>query len=218
VDTNNVAQQKSSLVLNQFVRGLITEATALTFPENASYDELNMELLRNGSRRRRRGIKREAGTQPLPTYGSIGLSIDDVARAEVTMYKWESVGGDPDLNLVVLQFGRYLAFFDASVSPMSAGMRSEIIDLNTYSASSDIPGVAKCQFTAGKGMLFVASPEIQPLYIKYEARTATLTPLSINLLIRDFEGLDDGLGVDERPATLSPLMNTSLSSELDNVI
>ena len=39
-----------------FVKGLITEASPLTFPENASIDEKNFVLNRDGSRSRRLGV------------------------------------------------------------------------------------------------------------------------------------------------------------------
>ena len=40
--------------VNTFVKGLITEASPLTFPDNASLDELNFILNKDGSRRRSR--------------------------------------------------------------------------------------------------------------------------------------------------------------------
>ena len=45
--------------LNTFVKGLITEATPLTFPANASLDEDNFVLNRQGSRQRRFGMNFE---------------------------------------------------------------------------------------------------------------------------------------------------------------
>ena len=42
-----------------FVKGLITEASALSFPENASIDEDNFVLNRDGSRQRRLGFDYE---------------------------------------------------------------------------------------------------------------------------------------------------------------
>jgi hypothetical protein len=52
--------QKAVVVLN---KGLNTEAGELTFPEGASVDELNFQLERDGSRRRRLGLKFESGFQ-----------------------------------------------------------------------------------------------------------------------------------------------------------
>ena len=45
---------------NTFVRGIITEANALTYPENASIDEENFVLNKDGSRQRRLGMDFEA--------------------------------------------------------------------------------------------------------------------------------------------------------------
>src|SRR3546814_15800129 len=46
---------------NTFVAGLITEASPLTFPQNASLDEENFILSRKGSRARRLGMDLEDG-------------------------------------------------------------------------------------------------------------------------------------------------------------
>ena len=53
-------QKLSQKVVNTFIKGLITEAGELTFPEDASIDELNCLLERDGSRRRRLAVEVEA--------------------------------------------------------------------------------------------------------------------------------------------------------------
>lgn len=68
-----MAQQKGTKVYNTFVGGLVTEAGPLTFPENASADELNMEISRKGNRRRRLGIDYE------PDYTQSSFSFDEAA-------------------------------------------------------------------------------------------------------------------------------------------
>jgi hypothetical protein len=50
---------------NTFVKGLVTEAGPLTYPENASLDEENFVLNRDGSRQRRLGMDTFLGTPPL---------------------------------------------------------------------------------------------------------------------------------------------------------
>jgi len=199
-----MAKTTGNRLNNRYVRGLITEATALTFPENASYDELNMELLRNGSRRRRRGINREAGASFAnePDLSDLGVTQDQFINQQFTTYKWVSVGGDPDLNLLVVQVGPSIVFFDAGSQPIVDGFRTEKFSLDTYSVATN-PGNVKCQFAAGKGKLFVANPLINPFYVTYNSVTDTLSDVSIDLRIRDFEGVDDGLEVTERPSTLS---------------
>ena len=49
-------QSLNQKVTNTFIKGLITEAGELTFPADASVDELNCLLERDGSRKRREGI------------------------------------------------------------------------------------------------------------------------------------------------------------------
>ena len=50
---------KGDTQINNFVGGLVTEASPLTFPAGASLDEVNMKLIRNGSRQRRLGLDYE---------------------------------------------------------------------------------------------------------------------------------------------------------------
>ena len=53
--------QKGEKAFRSFVKGLVTEANQLTFPENASVDEANFVLNRDGSRYRRLGVDYETG-------------------------------------------------------------------------------------------------------------------------------------------------------------
>ena len=41
--------QKGDTQITNFVKGYVTEASPLNFPEGASLDEVNMKLKRNGS-------------------------------------------------------------------------------------------------------------------------------------------------------------------------
>ena len=56
-----MSQKQTQKVINTFIKGLITEAGELTFPPDASVDELNCDLRRDGSRRRRLGVVPESG-------------------------------------------------------------------------------------------------------------------------------------------------------------
>ena len=53
-------QSLNQKTVNNFVKGLITEAAELTFPEGASVNELNCDLRRDGSRRRRESLTLES--------------------------------------------------------------------------------------------------------------------------------------------------------------
>ena len=56
-----MANIKEDVQNNTFVQGLITEASPLAHPKNASSDEINFKLNRDGSRDRRLGIDFEDG-------------------------------------------------------------------------------------------------------------------------------------------------------------
>lgn len=90
-----MAQSLSQKAVNNFVRGLVTEASELTFPDGASVDELNCDLRRDGTRRRRLGVEYETGNV---------LSSYTLSDSEQTATgAWVNVGGNADLEFLVLQ-------------------------------------------------------------------------------------------------------------------
>ena len=60
-------QSKTPVELTSFSKGLITEANPLTFPPDASVDEQNFVLNRNGTRSRRLGMDWEDGYTQVST-------------------------------------------------------------------------------------------------------------------------------------------------------
>ena len=96
------------LEINSFVKGLVTEASPLTFPDNASLDEDNMVLNIDGSRDRRLGIDYEqdyaikTSSQPIPATRDMKFGT----------FNWENVGGDAEKEFAVVQIGNRLSFFN----------------------------------------------------------------------------------------------------------
>ena len=68
--------------VNTFVKGLITEASPLTFPENASLDELNFILNKDGSRQRRLGMEFR------PDSVNLTLPVSTVNGLKINTFKW----------------------------------------------------------------------------------------------------------------------------------
>lgn len=193
-----------------FVRGLITEASELTYPENASQDELNCILEKKGNRTRRLGIDFETGYSE---------STQDFTTAEITENAmasgvWKAVAGDGNLNFVVVQVGNTLLFYDAGSVPLSSGLKSFTVDLSTYTASGATqPELVQVEMASGKGYLFITSERIDPIYITHDPDLDTITVTECNIEIRDFDGVDDGLEIDETPVTLSTLHNYNLNNQ-----
>lgn len=187
-------RQIAPSVQNNFVKGLVTEATGLNFPENACTETYNCVFERDGSVRRRLGIDYEAS-----------YSTQTVSRstAVVNTYYWASAAGSGDNTLVVVQAGSTLYFYKVGSSALSSDM-IDTIDLNTHkvSGSADVDE-KECQFTSGNGYLFVSHPTCETFYVEYDSDTDTVSATEITVEVRDFDGVDDSLDVDERPSTLS---------------
>ena len=193
---------KQTLERNYFVKGLITEASPLTFPENASLDESNFVLNRDGSRQRRLGMDYEDSGDFVST-GYTNSTFDSVA---ITSFLWKNVGEDPALTVAVVQVGKKLYFLDAGLNAPSAN----VIGTITLSAVYDN---SPFQYSAIKGVLLLtnANDEGGPSYISYDG--ATFTRNTFDLKIRDIWGVDDSLDTDERPSTLSNEHNYNLLNQ-----
>ena len=186
---------------NTFVKGLITEANPLTYPESASIDEENFYLFRDGSRQRRLGMDYEVDYTLQP---SSDLSLSFVQQSAISTHLWKNAANNGLYNFVVVQIGYDLYIHEASQGSLSSAVKARIylasFQTNNYSS------IEKFAITvsSGKGYLFVVGQHIKPFYISYDPASDTFSAQSYDIYIRDFLGLDDGLAINQRPDTLSP--------------
>ena len=173
-------QSLTQKAVNNFVRGLITEAAELTFPDGASVDELNCDLRRDGTRRRRLGAAIEDNAV------ASSFSVTDTDRINVG--DWGNVGGNPELEFLVVQRQNRLYFYNKADLPYSAQEESNSLDLTTFehvgSAGSEN---SDCQFASLKGKLVVSSPDINTIFVEYNAVSGSFSAQEIEFKIRDFE-------------------------------
>lgn len=189
-----MAQSLSQKTTNTFIKGLITEAGELTFPEGASVDELNCDLRRDGSRRRRLGVAIETS----PSYSSFTLSDTEL----VTTGTWQNVGGLADLEFLVLQKGATLYFYNKSTAPYSEQLYSDSISLATHEISSGSASLYKCQFASINGTLVVSSEGINTIVVSFDnSANPKFTASAISFKIRDFEWQGDVTGYDTAATT-----------------
>lgn len=182
-----------------FTGGINTDASPLTFPEDMSLDEQNYELMIDGSRRRRRGLALESDGE---TFNFPSWDTDYVVRC----HKWHEVGGDPDVNFVVMQVGTKLYFFDDNVEPVSTTLKDFTIDLETYAVSGAVTSDVATNPTDtayGRGYLFVTHRYLKPFWVQYDAAADSLTITTISIEERDFQGVDDGIATSAEPTTLT---------------
>lgn len=186
-------------VENNFTRGLITESTGVNSPENSVSESLNVYYDRRGRAGKRKGVALE----PEFAWTSIGSSVG--AKVE---YVWETVADNSALDFAVSQIGSTIHFFESSGElPLSASKKSFTIDLQIYKVggvSDDTVRTTPCSFSSGRGYLFIAHPNCQTLYVSYDTNLDTIAINGINIEVRDFEGVNDGLPLTLRPFFLSP--------------
>lgn len=178
---------KVNVERNTFVKGLITEASPLTFPENASIDEDNFVLNREGSRDRRLGMDYENLFVKLDT----GVSLSSFGNTVTTSFRWENANDDPANTICVVQMGYTLWFFDGFSDDLSANV------IGTLSISS-IAAQSRSQFAAISGQLVVVNAGFsEPKLITYDG-VSTFTEVPVSILVRDIWGVDDGLETSQR--------------------
>lgn len=200
-----MARQASSFVENNFVKGLVTEATGLNFPEQAVTEASNCVFDEKGLVRRRLGVNFE--------YGFANISISRTSKA-VSCFTWEAAAGDGNNVIVVTQIGSTLYFYLASGEAVSDNLFASV-SLTAFlpDGSTEDPSTVECQFSSGKGFLFVASPVLESIYVSYDPDMLSVTASEIPLMVRDFEGVDDDLELDQHPSTLSSLHHYNLFNQ-----
>lgn len=194
-----------------FVAGLNSEAGYFTFPKNTWKDGDNVVPTISGTIKKRLALDLETGFE---------LSAATIAPANVnqwafTSHKWLSVAGNGDLNFIVSQVGRYLWFYDDTSAQTSTTKKSFTIDLNTYKPTNNTStiGTAPIKVASANGRLLVTSRDTDPILITYTPATDSIAVETITVEIRDFEGVDDTLAVDTKPATLSDLHKYNLLNQ-----
>lgn len=191
-----MAQRISQKVVNTFIKGLITEAGELTFPENASVDELNCLLQRDGSRRRRLSVELEDN--------AVDSSFTVTTTFQFTTGRWVNVAGQAGLDFLVIQNGSRLYFYSTAEEPYSNLEKSFSVNMASFEHAGSIgAGNAKVEMDSINGNLVVVSEAINAFYVTYDPVADSISTAQINHKVRDFEWLGDTETYSEGEATPS---------------
>lgn len=188
-----MARTKTAVEYNNFTRGFITEASPLTYPENASLDEQNININKDGSRQRRFGIDWTSSVHEIVA----GSALDTNGYA-TSSYTWRSAGNNGTDTVGVFQVGRTFYFYDLEAADPSGGY-ADFLTLSAAQVADDEP----VSYTAAYGKLIIAGGGVTVAVCTWDAGSGNVTSVSVEPLIRDRFGVDDGLAVDERPTTLT---------------
>lgn len=189
-----MSRGEANKVYNSFVGGLNTESSPLTFPENASLDEENMVLSRQGSRQRRLGMDYEEDFAEINT----GKRETEFLGLGVSSYGWRDVNDDPSVGLSIVQIGNELYFFDLLKLSQTDNPKNSGVALTLNASIAQV-----YSFTPILGRLIVATGETSIVVLEYDVDTDTVIATERELYIRDFFGVEDNLGISQRPSTLS---------------
>lgn len=168
--------------------GLVTEASPLAAPDGTTSDELNFLLEMNqGIRRRRKGYKNQNSDFTKTVSGATSSKILD------TVY-WR----EEDLFIVCISFAgadeTWVRFHSNNSTYTYRGeyqiASSELTSVSISEVRGDIIITGEASGTPSDPILLTLD-------------SSTLSVYSIDIYIRDFELVEDGLRISERPASLS---------------
>ena len=197
-----------------FVKGLITEANPLTYPEGATLDESNMDLKVDGSRVRRLGIDYELNYGLYTVTGGTDANMTTWAS---DVFEWHGVAGLSDKNNIIVQQGRYLYVYQSDIDVISNKSPVALVDLATFKSAElqldflgnttiiganpiadDRLGDYPVDICYGGGRAYVVSANTEPFYIEYHTNTGQYSTHQITQTIRDMQGVDDGYTTTNR--------------------
>lgn len=195
-----------------FNKGLITEVSPLAYPENSCLDISNYTLFRTGLIARRLGIQAETSYELQP---SAPIPYATLNTSAVSTNEWTNVAQQATLNFLVVQIGSTLYFHNMeNQGAISPNVLPFTVNLATFAKNLGVnTAIDQITFVSENGFGFVASAAINPFYIVYDPIANAITTTQMNLMVRDLEGLDDGLANDNNPTTLSPEHNYNLLNQ-----
>jgi hypothetical protein len=163
--------------MNRFVRGLITEASPLNFPEDASVLEDNFVLNRDGTRNRRLGMDYET------SYVKQNSAYQDteLSGLAINTFSWDNVGEDSTVAFVVIQIGNTLYFHAQEQAAISAVVTGSVVIGTTQSVVFSLTSI--------DGDLVVATGGQEIYVVSYDG--STFTAETFRLRVRDQWGVED---------------------------
>ena len=168
---------------NTFVGGLVTEASPLTFPENASIDEANFVLKRDGSRERRLGMAYEAGLTPYP----ISYTLSPIGDVAISAFEWDNVAGIAGKTFIVCQVhdrAYIVDRTDITLKPSSYVKANIQLDISTATP-------VRASFSSIDGKLVIAYGARSIKVVSYSSTPDTFSSTDKVLKTRDLFGVAD---------------------------
>lgn len=184
--------------VTSFNRGFNSDAGPLEFPEGNSLDELNYDILIDGTRRRRKGLEVEEGS-PL-------VDLDFTGQESCRTFKWPAAGDSPLVNFIIIKIGRFIRFYEDLDDGSVGDEKSFSINLTSYKTSGTTDEEVdeeQIDIAASRGKLVIVGERTTPIIVGYDVNTDTISVSIISLRERDLYGIEDGVPNTTQPSSLS---------------
>ena len=191
-----------------FVGGKVSDANPLNPVENTARILMNVDLEPNGKISRRLGLDLEANS----VLDNGPYTISQLQSLAVDTFEWTNVANSDTATFFILRVGNTLNFYDEGAVPFSSGKIGEL-DVGQFATNAGESAKSSLRAISGKGELFCTGPRYNPFKIVYDALLQTFTGEELVMEKRDFDGVDDGLTIDERPSSLSDLHHYNLRNQ-----
>lgn len=183
---------QSIVTLRPFIGGLNTEINGTIDSTYNTADELNCTIYNDGTRGRRYGLS-------LERYGSY---FNTAMGEAYSGYLWKNVNKTPN-DIIVYQVDTTLHFYKYEQKPYSIYKYENTLDISGAVIDAGNFKASVSSFTICDGKLIMVNKYMRPILISFNSETLTFSYSNITIQYRDFEGLDDGLRVDQMPSDLS---------------
>lgn len=169
-----MARQQANVEYNQFQSGLITEGNLLNLPVDSFREGENFILSKSNSWERRKGLGLEDSGVMTPSYAL--LDSETTVNSVHTWYTHYS--GIPEI--LVVQLGDKLHFFDTSIEPLSDGkLTINNQDYTTTNGTTEdiISG------TSVEGIFLFATANSDPIALQITDITSSISGSGLNLVV-----------------------------------
>lgn len=178
-----------------FSNGINTETNFIKQEDGTCSELSNFKLNKDGS------IEKRGGLLPSETI----IKSSSKTNFKPKSYLWKNVAGVPDDNFYVVKQNKYLLFFKADINFSNTSKEPFLVNLGEHTSNGYVDGKnIDVKLIDGDGYLFASGKFIEPLLIKFDKKNKKMVVKNIDIKIRDYVGLDDGVkDITEYPTTFS---------------
>lgn len=183
-----MGQATGSALYNTFTKGLITDSSNLNSDPNSIKDGYNFYLTNRGTLEKRLGLSEETSFAT-STY----TSESDLVISEATTFDGK----------------KWYLIYDKTTRDFSVRDAAD----DSEAISKTVDGIdTEVSFSYNDRFILVTSTWQYNFVLEYNG-TVWTDEGNVEVFVRDFDGVDDGLATDERPSTLEDLHRYNLENQ-----